>query len=555
MLSFAAGYDAGGSPLPSGNASGDSYSLSGLGTAASPTTLILGGVDDSYNKVWLQAMMSGTLNWTFAVSSEGGYDYGSLYKSSGPPSSTLPAGYTVIVGSSDGSYTTTGTLTIAQGEFLILSYLKDSSVSSGTDTVTFSGYIVAPTPTPTPTNTPTPTPTSTPTPTMSPVEAGFVVSGAGSSAFNGTYCPDGILNGKTRYKLAGSNYTIEYTNNWVVNNEENYGPTWLIQSGNSNWTFTQYYNISSSDTPPLSGWATYSASSPAPTLSSTMCSPTPTPTPTATPTPTPSTAVFTAFPAINSYGRSFSGVGTSVATLTKDPNAAAGANGQKVFFTVSEPCICLWQSSVLDPDPLRSSENMVVTQYTSFQPFDPSAVRYGRSYALNLSFNEATGYRHQVDSFGRFRSCAWELFQAGTYAIVLSNEGNNSVEGTFSLIQSPAIMRFSSYQDYSRPTTYWTQSTGKQVVFDCRTSGSCSFSLAESTTLTITRPSNPNYVARFSSRTTPIPNATTSYDKDGNVSYILSLSSTDTTISISLQAGSYSCQDIPGGKQLTFTIT
>jgi hypothetical protein len=133
-----------------------------------------------------------------------------------------------------------------------------------------------PTPTPTPTQSQTPTKTNTLTPTPTPTATagaggtqGFVVSGAGSPAFNGTYCPDGTLNGKTRYKLTGSNYTIEYTNNWVVNEEDNYGPTWLIQAGNSNSTSTQYYNGSSLDTPPLSGWATYFASSPAPTLSST----------------------------------------------------------------------------------------------------------------------------------------------------------------------------------------------------------------------------------------------------------------------------------------------
>jgi hypothetical protein len=132
---------------------------------------------------------------------------------------------------------------------------------------------VSPTPTNTPTSSPiSVTPTITPTPTVGGGGIqGFVVSSAGSSAFNGTYCPDGTLNGKTRYKLTGSNYTIEYTNNWVINDEDSYGPTWLIQAGNSNSSSTQYYNISSSATPPLSGWAAYLASAPAPTLSSTMC--------------------------------------------------------------------------------------------------------------------------------------------------------------------------------------------------------------------------------------------------------------------------------------------
>ena len=56
---------------------------------ASPTNLILGGVDNSVNRVWLQATISGTLNWTFSTSTEGGYDDGILYKSSGPPSYVL----------------------------------------------------------------------------------------------------------------------------------------------------------------------------------------------------------------------------------------------------------------------------------------------------------------------------------------------------------------------------------------------------------------------------------------------------------------------------------
>lgn len=174
---------------------------------------------------------------------------------------------------------------------------------------------------PTPTNTPTSSPISV-TPTITPTPTaggggiqGFVVSSAGSSAFNGTYCPDGTLNGKTRYKLTGSNYTIEYTNNWVVNDEENYGPTWLIQAGNSDWTFTQYYNISSSATPPLSGWAAYLASAPAPTLSSTTCGLTPTPTQTPTPTKSPAGSLLTI--ARNNGTSTFTGAGTFASPFTR----------------------------------------------------------------------------------------------------------------------------------------------------------------------------------------------------------------------------------------------
>jgi hypothetical protein len=165
------------------------------------------------------------------------------------------------------SLTTTNTNTPTASVTLTPSQTITSTQSSTpTETPT---QTVTQSQTPTKTNTLTPTPTPTATAGAGGTQ-GFVVSGAGSPAFNGTYCPDGTLNGKTRYKLTGSNYTIEYTNNWVVNDEDNYGPTWLIQAGNSHWTFTNYYNISSSDTPPLSGWGQFgSSSSPAPTLSST----------------------------------------------------------------------------------------------------------------------------------------------------------------------------------------------------------------------------------------------------------------------------------------------
>jgi hypothetical protein len=119
----------------------NAYYLSGSGTVSSPMTLVLGASETRNNKVWLQVMGSGTLNWTFTVSSEVNYDYGSLHKSSGPPSSSLPAGSTTIVDSSSGSYTSSGTLTVTQGEFLVLTYFKDSSDDVGNDTVTLTAYI------------------------------------------------------------------------------------------------------------------------------------------------------------------------------------------------------------------------------------------------------------------------------------------------------------------------------------------------------------------------------------------------------------------------------
>jgi hypothetical protein len=156
-LSFAAAYIHG-SPLPSGDASDNSYSLSGLGTVDSPTTLVLGAGDNGYNRVWLQIARSGTLSYTVTVSSESNYDYGSLYKSSGPPSSnTSLTGFTTIVNPMAGiNQTASGTVSVTQGEFLILMYTKDDSADDGADRVTFSGYITTPTTTTTTTTTTAP---------------------------------------------------------------------------------------------------------------------------------------------------------------------------------------------------------------------------------------------------------------------------------------------------------------------------------------------------------------------------------------------------------------
>jgi outer membrane biosynthesis protein TonB len=331
--------------------SSSEYSATGSGTPASPLVAVVGGNTYHDNRLWLLITQSGTLSWSLQMSSEQDYDFGSLYRTTGSPAQHTPGGAipgtVTTLSVRSGTQTASGTLSVTSGQYVVVTYTKDDSGDVGTDNITVTLSITptptatatptpeptatptptpeptatptptpeptaTPTPTPEPTATPTPTPepTATPTPTPEPTATagaggaqGFVVSGAGSSAFNGTYCPDGTLNGKARYVLAGSNYTIEYTNNWVVNEEENYGPGWFIQAGNSNWTFTQYFNLSSSATPPLSGWTTYLASSPAPTLSSTTCggsnptptatpipptaTPTPTPEPTATPTPTP----------------------------------------------------------------------------------------------------------------------------------------------------------------------------------------------------------------------------------------------------------------------------
>jgi hypothetical protein len=93
---------------------------------------------------------------------------------------------------------------------------------------------------------------------------GFAVSGAGTAAANGTYCPSGTVNGRTRYSKGS--YTIEYTPDWFIN-DEGFGPNWLIRLGGNDL----YYASVSTQTPPLSGWGEFSGGSPSPTLSSATC--------------------------------------------------------------------------------------------------------------------------------------------------------------------------------------------------------------------------------------------------------------------------------------------
>ena len=93
---------------------------------------------------------------------------------------------------------------------------------------------------------------------------GFAVSGAGTAGANGTYCPSGTVNGRTRY--SNGSYTIEYTPDWEIN-DEFFGPNWLIRLGGNDL----YYASVSTQTPPLSGWGEFSGGSPSPTLSSATC--------------------------------------------------------------------------------------------------------------------------------------------------------------------------------------------------------------------------------------------------------------------------------------------
>jgi hypothetical protein len=93
---------------------------------------------------------------------------------------------------------------------------------------------------------------------------GFAVSGAGTSAVNGTYCPDGTYGGKTTYVFSGTEYSIRYEPDFM-----GIEPHWTIWD---DVNFTYKYQVSSSaDTPPLTGWGVFFGDAPAPTLSAASC--------------------------------------------------------------------------------------------------------------------------------------------------------------------------------------------------------------------------------------------------------------------------------------------
>ncbi len=74
--------------------------------------------------------------------------------------------------------------------------------------------------------------------------ANYVVSGAGTSAVNGTYTESGTYNSKPQYQLGATDYYLKYNNN---------GPArWEIW--NNMETRTYYYTDASGVTPPSTGW-------------------------------------------------------------------------------------------------------------------------------------------------------------------------------------------------------------------------------------------------------------------------------------------------------------
>ncbi|NBW23496.1 MAG: hypothetical protein EBR82_87700 [Caulobacteraceae bacterium] len=136
LIVFSNFYSAGGS-------ASSEYSVSGIGTSGSPLIAVVGGNDNNDNRLWLLINQSGTLSWSLAVSSEDGYDYGSAYRLIGTPSQhstgdniSLSGTPTTIQGLSSGSGTSSGTLAVTANQYIVLRYIKDDSIASGTDNTT-----------------------------------------------------------------------------------------------------------------------------------------------------------------------------------------------------------------------------------------------------------------------------------------------------------------------------------------------------------------------------------------------------------------------------------
>ena len=92
----------------------------------------------------------------------------------------------------------------------------------------------------------------------------YLVSGAGTSAVNGTYVENGTNEGKPRYEYTngGTTYYLAFTtllgpDYWVITSENED----LEDSGDS-----EYYISSNSDTPPSSGWQDNNGATPEPTV-------------------------------------------------------------------------------------------------------------------------------------------------------------------------------------------------------------------------------------------------------------------------------------------------
>lgn len=126
------------------------YTISGSGTSSSPIIVTIGGIDNADNRVWLSVSKSGTLYFNLTAYSEDDYDGGRLYSTSSSPSQhsylglggSPPAGYTALSSWVDGVASSSGSVSVSSGLYVVVQYSKDSSESAGNDNITANLYIV-----------------------------------------------------------------------------------------------------------------------------------------------------------------------------------------------------------------------------------------------------------------------------------------------------------------------------------------------------------------------------------------------------------------------------
>jgi hypothetical protein len=121
------------------------HSVTGTSTVTASLTGASGtdGVCDS--RLWLLIDVTGTLTYAVTANSEAGYDGGRLYKTSSAPAQhdfnasgfavASIAGLTNVSGAVSGSQTSTGTVAVTAGDYLVLRYTKDSEANDGTNSI------------------------------------------------------------------------------------------------------------------------------------------------------------------------------------------------------------------------------------------------------------------------------------------------------------------------------------------------------------------------------------------------------------------------------------
>lgn len=109
------------------------YTLNGIGgTSTEPLSGNVrgNGQDDTDRILYLEVLFNGVLNYNCTVSSEGNYDYGYLYLNS------------TLIFQIDGNQNRIGSLSVRSGDKIGIRYTKDGSVSTGSDSISFTLHII-----------------------------------------------------------------------------------------------------------------------------------------------------------------------------------------------------------------------------------------------------------------------------------------------------------------------------------------------------------------------------------------------------------------------------